>query len=254
MRRPRTRAVDPPDRPHAPGIGHVQREVAQRRDLRAHRIEGLPIVAYGGATDEAFVVQRDALAAGGHRESIGLIAKLRAIERDILRIRDERAGRDASDAVIIMIDRGKRALRLDQRADVAACCLHPRPQADRQRVGVARLPILIDMLVAHARVDERLQLDFLRNGGCCGGQRGDRHNEVLHDETPRMAAASAGSPGCPTARLCAVSGEPRCPGAAASMPDLPRYASLEEYVGSRVLPRRTPPGRRRFPSIVGCSG
>ena len=35
----RAGAVDPPDGPHAPGIGHVELQLWQRRQHRAHRVE-----------------------------------------------------------------------------------------------------------------------------------------------------------------------------------------------------------------------
>ena len=73
----------------------------------------------------------------------------REIERDILRIGDQRAGRGAVQPVIIIVDDGQSALRLDQR-DSRSPGWPATPARTRtvSGVGVGGEAVLIDLLVA----------------------------------------------------------------------------------------------------------
>jgi len=68
-------------------------------------------------------------------ERLALVPDLRPAERDVLRIRDQRVRSVAGQAVKVMVDRGKPALRLDQRAPSLERRLNAAADPDRERVG-----------------------------------------------------------------------------------------------------------------------
>ena len=75
---PRARAVDAPDRPHAPRIGEVRLYPFHRRNFGTHRVEALAVLTEGDGADEALIIEREALASRGQRQGRLAEAKLRA--------------------------------------------------------------------------------------------------------------------------------------------------------------------------------
>jgi hypothetical protein len=120
--------------------------------------------------------------------------KLGAIDRDALRIGDQRPHRRAVQAVIIIVDDRKRPLCLDQRAPRAAARLDPGADARSESIGFGLgKPLLLDMLLAQPHVDQRRECDLLGAGGNRHDDAPQRRQDQLHD-FPSRARRPSGDP------------------------------------------------------------
>ena len=127
---------------------------------------------YGFGANETLVVDVDPLAADGqNRFRQSAILELKAVELDILRIRDDWILNLIVETSVVSLDGRARGFALCEQAPITGGQVGPGTEPERQGIGLPADIVLVDILPARSRVEERP--DFLRLDSRRNGQRGN---------------------------------------------------------------------------------
>ncbi len=141
-------------------VGVSQRQLVERLQLAQHAVVGLFVLPPTDATDEALVVQIDALAASNSAAERMVVAQQRLVDLAAVRVRHCRVvGLAVAGAVVGGITQSTYVVCFDQsRQAVPLAGLKADASAQRLGVGVLECVVLIDVLVAIAQVQNRLSV------------------------------------------------------------------------------------------------
>ncbi|MNT26039.1 hypothetical protein D3C72_1615910 [compost metagenome] len=139
-------------------VGVGQGQAVQRFQLAEHAVVGLLVLPPGDATDEALVVQVDALAAEHGVAQRMVVAQQGLVDFAAVRVGDHRVVALAvARAVVAGVADAADVVGLDQRREaVPLTALEADAGAQGLGVGVVQRVVLVDVLIAVAQVEDRL--------------------------------------------------------------------------------------------------